>query len=57
MTRYAKTEYSWRDGWALTYPRTITKPTEIESVTRCLYCGAWTYMDKPCSACGTERQL
>lgn len=46
--------YSWRDGWALTYPYPILKKPTTESVTRCTYCGAWRIVSAACLTCGTE---
>lgn len=51
-----RNDYHWRDGWALSHPRTIKKQTQAEPITRCLYCGAWTMFNQPCSTCGTERK-
>jgi len=47
-------QYSWRDGWALTYPHPIKPKSETEVVSRCLYCGSWVIMNKACNTCGTE---
>lgn len=47
-------KYSWRDGWALTYPHDTQTKVRPEPITRCLFCGAWIIMNKACNTCGTE---
>ena len=48
-------EYSWKDGWALTYPHPLPKPVpllELEKVYRCKCTGNYVYLNNDCLLCG-----
>jgi len=47
-------EYSWRDGWAYTYPKPLPKPVpliERERVARCSCTGIYVAENHTCPLC------
>jgi hypothetical protein len=48
-------EYSWRDGWAYTYPHPVAKPPKPlyqEDVFRCGCSGNYVAINRKCFVCG-----
>jgi hypothetical protein len=48
-------EYSWKDGWALTYPHPLPeppKPKYREMVFRCKCSGIYVAENRKCFVCG-----
>ena len=46
-------EYSWRDGWALTFPHPLPPKQRViykEPVSRCS-CGSWIHEQNTCAIC------
>lgn len=46
--------YSWRDGWAFTFPKRLTpKSSEVktEVISRCNKDGNYLYRGEPCIIC------
>ena len=48
-------EYSWRDGWALSYPHPLPEqPKQVyrETIFRCTCTGNYVEINRQCSLCG-----